>query len=71
MGMKAPDSMTIPLCDGPGNTCHRLVHSKAGMREQQPKWMRATLRSGLEVFDGDIAEQLLHALALIEAKEAA
>ncbi|RUR52721.1 DUF968 domain-containing protein [Vreelandella populi] len=69
MGLKAPDSMTLPVCDGPGNTCHRLVHNNKALRDQQPQWLRTTLRAGIAQFTGDDDEQLTHALAFVEAKE--
>lgn len=68
MGMKAPDSMAMPLCDGPGG-CHAMVHAHKHLRQMQPDWMRETLRKGLEQFSGETREQLTHALAFVEAKE--
>lgn len=69
MGLKAPDSMAMPLCDGPGETCHRLVHNDKALRDQQPDWLRQTLRAGIAQFTGEAQEQLLHALGFLEAKE--
>jgi len=71
MGLKAPDSFVMPLCDGPGDTCHRLVHSHGHLRAMQPDWMRQTIRAGLAEFGGDqeIREALTHALVTIEARE--
>tara|TARA_B100000700_G_scaffold189815_1_gene209196 strand:- start:55731 stop:56192 length:462 start_codon:yes stop_codon:yes gene_type:complete len=73
MGLKAPDSMVMPVCDGPGDTCHRRIHDSAELRALQPGWMRQTIRAGLAEFGGDLEtrEALTHALVTIEARESA
>lgn len=73
MGLKAPDSYAMPACDpaaGSFNDCHQQIHANKALRDQQPAFLRTTLRAGLSQFTGADAEQLLHALAFIEAKEA-
>lgn len=72
MGLKAPDSMAMPACEpaaGSFKDCHQQIHSLKALRDQQPTFLRATLREGLKQFTGETQEQLLHALAFIEAKE--
>ncbi|MGQ7286033.1 DUF968 domain-containing protein [Vreelandella venusta] len=73
MGLKAPDSYAMPACDpaaGSFNDCHQQIHRIKALRDQQPAFLRTTLRAGLNHFTGADAEQLLHALSFIEAKEA-
>lgn len=65
-GLTAPDSFAMPLC----RACHNEVHASPELQRMQPAWLRQTLRAGLSQFTGADAEQLLHALAFIEAKEA-
>ncbi|UQI42732.1 DUF968 domain-containing protein [Vreelandella venusta] len=65
-GLTAPDSFAMPLC----RACHDEVHRSPELQRMQPHWLRQTLRAGLSQFTGADAEQLLHALAFIEAKEA-
>lgn len=65
-GLTAPDSFTMPLC----RACHDAVHRSPELQQMQPQWLRQTLRAGLSQFTGADAEQILHALAFIEAKEA-
>lgn len=68
--LKAPDSFCMPLCDGPGDACHRKVHNEAVYRDQQPDYLRRTLRAAFKAgFDTGTADQLTHALAFVEAKE--
>lgn len=72
MGLKAPDSMSMPACDpaaGSFNDCHQQIHSLKALRDQQPTFLRTTLRAGLTQFTGETAEALLHALAFLEAQE--
>jgi len=72
MGLKASDSLAMPACDpiyGHGRDCHQQIHRLKALRDQQPAFLRTTLRAGLEQFTGADAEALLHALAFMEAKE--
>ena len=72
MGLKAPDSFAMPACDpaaGSFNDCHQQIHRIKALRDQQPTFLRATLRAGLSHFTGADAEQLTHALSFLEAKE--
>lgn len=64
-GLTAPDSFAMSLC----RTCHDAVHRSPELQQMQPQWLRTTLREGLKQFTGDDAEQLMHALAFIEATE--
>lgn len=71
-GLTAPDSYAMPACDpffGSFNDCHQQIHSLKALRDQQPAFLRTTLRAGLKQFTGDDGEALLHALAFIEAEE--
>lgn len=65
-GLTAPDSFAMPLC----RACHDEVHRSPELQRMQPRWLRQTLRAGLSQFTGVDAEQLMRALAFIEAKEA-
>ena len=65
-GLTAPDSFAMPLC----RSCHNEVHASPELQRMQPDLLRQTLRAGLSQFIGADTEQLLHALAFIEAKEA-
>ena len=72
MGLKASDSLAMPACDpiyGHGRDCHQQIHRLKALRDQQPAFLRTTLRAGLEQFTGADAEALLHALAFLEARE--
>ncbi len=66
MGLIAPDSFAMSLC----RACHSLTHQNPEMQAMQPDWLRHTLRAGIAQFTGEAREQLTHALAFIEAKEA-
>ncbi|HET8792090.1 MAG TPA: DUF968 domain-containing protein [Modicisalibacter sp.] len=69
MGLKAPDSMAMPVCDGPGDTCHRRIHSEPHLKWQQPIFLIETINAGLEQFpDGPIHEALLEAQEFVNAK---
>ncbi|MDX1466861.1 MAG: DUF968 domain-containing protein [Halomonas sp.] len=68
-GMKAPDSYTMPVCDGPGDTCHRRVHNEPALRDAQPGHIKATLRAAFQA--GWRVDDLSHALAFIIDKERA
>jgi hypothetical protein len=62
----------MPACDpiyGHGRDCHQQIHRLKALRDQQPAFLRTTLRAGLEQFTGADAEALLHALAFLEARE--
>lgn len=72
MGLKAPDSFSMPACDpaaGSFNDCHQQIHAVKALRDQQPAFLRTTLRAGLKQFTGEAQEQLMHALAFLEAQE--
>lgn len=66
-GLTAPDSFTMPLC----RACHNQVHRDPFMQAEQPRWLRQTIRVGLQQFTGEIADQLSQAQAFIDAKETA
>lgn len=69
MGLKAPDSMTIPVCDGPGG-CHARIHSEAHLRWQQPIFLIETILAGLEAFpDGPIHDALQEAREIAREKD--
>lgn len=74
MGLKAPDSFSMPVCDGPGDTCHRKIHASPGLQQSQPTWLRWTIRAALADreagFDTETRDELVHALAFIEARQA-
>ncbi|MEG3078504.1 hypothetical protein R3F64_01370 [Halomonas sp. 5021] len=64
-GLTAPDSFAMSLC----RECHDTVHRSPELQQMQPQWLRTTLRAGLKQFTGEAGEQLLHALAFLEAQE--
>lgn len=63
-GLKAPDSLAMPVCDGPGDTCHRRIHNEPHLRWQQPIFLIDTINAGL----GEFPEGSIHD-ALIQARE--
>ena len=67
MGLKSPDSMVMPVCDGPGG-CHAEIHSQAELRNRQPGFLRDTISRGVREFDGEIKQALLEAWAIIDEK---
>lgn len=72
-GLTAPDSFAMPACDpffGSYNHCHQQIHNTKALRDQQPVFLRTTLRAGIAQFTGEAREQLTHALAFIESKKA-
>ncbi len=72
MGLKPADSYTMPACDPiykHSRDCHQQIHANKALRDQQPAFLRTTLRAGLAQFTGADAEALLHALAYLEAQE--
>lgn len=65
MGLTAPDSYAMSLC----RPHHAAVHASPDLQQQQPDWLRCTIRRGLEAFsDVETRQELTNALALIEAK---
>lgn len=69
MGLKAPDSMCMPVCDGPGDTCHRRIHSEAYLKWQQPIFLIETISAGLDEFrDGPIHDALIEARDFVTEK---
>ncbi len=68
MGLAAPDSYAMPLC----RVHHDAVHAKPGLQRAQVDWLRWTIRAALaarNVSLGDGArDELVHALAFVEAK---
>lgn len=73
-GLKAPDSYAMPACDpiyGHIRDCHQQIHANKTLRDQQPDYVRATIRAALLEFTGETREALTHALAFIESKEKA
>lgn len=71
-GLKPADSYTMPACDPiykHSRDCHQQIHAIKALRDQQPAFLRTTLRAGIAQFTGEAQEQLLHALAFLEAKE--
>lgn len=65
MGLTAPDSYAMSLC----RPHHAAVHASPDLQQQQPDWLRWTIRRGLEAFsDAETRQELTNALALIEAK---
>lgn len=71
MGLKAPDSMAMPVCDGPGDTCHRRIHNEQALRDRQPAFLRDTLSRAVRAFGGETKAELIKAWRIIEEKEAA
>lgn len=69
MGLKAPDSLVMPVCDGPGG-CHQAIHASPEMQARQPGWLTDTINHGLDHFtDEPIVGALADALEFIAAKE--
>ena len=70
MGLTAPDSYAMPIC----RVHHDAVHRSPGLQSQQPTWLRWTIRAALAArnagFGTEAREELTHALAFIESKEA-
>jgi hypothetical protein len=71
MGLKAPDSLAMPVCDGPGG-CHARIHADPLLQSMQPDWLIQTLTAGAREFpEGDIRDALEEARAFIRAKQEA
>ena len=69
MGLKAPDSFTMPVCDGPGS-CHEAIHARPEALAYQAGWVVDTINRGLDHFtDEPIVGALADALEFIAAKE--
>lgn len=67
MSLTAPDSYTMPLC----RACHGEMHREPGWQQYQPKWIKQTIRFALQAgVSAEAREELSHALAFVEAKEA-
>tara|TARA_R110000851_G_scaffold33896_3_gene90381 strand:+ start:1662 stop:2099 length:438 start_codon:yes stop_codon:yes gene_type:complete len=72
MGLKPADSYSMPACDPiykHSRDCHQQIHANKALRDQQPAFLRTTLRAGIAQFTGEAHEQLLHALAFLEAQQ--
>ncbi|SEN67890.1 DUF968 domain-containing protein [Halomonas caseinilytica] len=70
MGLKADDSLAMPVCDGPGDTCHRRIHNEAHLRWQQPIFLIDTINAGLDAFpEGPIHDALIEARDFVLSKE--
>ena len=70
MGLKAPDSMAIPVCDGPGDTCHRKIHASKELQQLQPEWIEQTLRDAVIEFEGVylVYDELINSLEFVRGK---
>lgn len=69
-GLKAADSLAMPVCDGPGDTCHRRIHNEATLRWQQPIFMIETINAGLERYtEGKIHDALIEARDFVLSKQ--
>jgi len=70
MGLKAPDSFVMPVCDGPGG-CHARIHAEPDLQRLQPRWLVDTINRGLDVFTEEpIVGALCEALEFIAEREA-
>ncbi|TDX30777.1 uncharacterized protein DUF968 [Modicisalibacter xianhensis] len=68
-GLKAPDSLAMPVCDGPGDTCHRRIHSEAHLRWQQAIFLIETINAGLDKYpSGPIHDALVEAQTFVVNK---
>lgn len=68
-GLKASDALSMPICDGPGDTCHRRIHSEPHLKWQQPIFLIETINAGLDAYpSGPIHEALLEAQEFVNAK---
>jgi len=71
MGLKAADSFAMPVCDGPGDTCHRKIHASKTLQALQPQWIEQTIREAIaNGAYGETRDELMNALAFIHDKEA-
>ena len=69
MGLKAPDSLAMPVCDGPGG-CHSRIHDTPGLQRMQPRWLVDTINRGLDEFTTEpIVGELCRALEFIVERE--
>jgi len=70
MGLKAPDSFVMPVCDGPVG-CHARIHAEPELQRLQPWWLTDTINRGLDQFtDEPIVGALCEALEFIAEREA-
>lgn len=65
MGLKAEDSMAMPLC----RACHMELHREPGWLQHQPRWLRHTIALGMQEFDGEIHDALSEALEFINVRD--
>jgi len=65
--LKAPDSYTMPVFDGPGDTCHRKIHDDAGLRARQPEFILATIAKAAGLGE-TITSQLAMAVEFLNDK---
>jgi len=71
MGLKAADSFAMPVCDGPGDTCHRKIHTSKTLQALQPVCIEHTIRQAIaNGAYGETRDELMNALAFIHDKEA-
>lgn len=69
MGLKAPDSYVMPVCDGPDG-CHGEIHRDPELQKHQPAWLLQIIGYGLRQFPtGEIHDALLDARAFIQSKQ--
>lgn len=70
MGLKVSDALTMPVCDGPGDTCHRKIHASKELQQLQPEWIELTLKDAVLEFEGDdrVYEELISSLNFVESK---
>ncbi|MDV6318783.1 DUF968 domain-containing protein [Chromohalobacter sp. HP20-39] len=67
MGLKAEDSMAMPLC----RACHMDLHREPGWLKHQPHWLRHTIALGVQQFDDETRQALREVLAFIDERERA
>lgn len=66
MGLKAEDSLSMPLC----RACHMELHREPWWLHHQPSWIKKTIDAGLDQFPaGPIHEALIEARAFIQSKQ--
>lgn len=71
MGLKVSDALTMPVCDGPFDPCHRDIHASKDLQQLQPEWIELTLRAGVIEFEGAMRDELADALEFVRSKNGA
>lgn len=69
MGLKVSDSLTMAVCDGPGDTCHRKIHASKELQQLQHEWLELTLRDAVIEFEGAIRDELVEMLEFVRSKK--